>query len=91
MFRVSILIGAAGVAMATAAALVAGGGAVPRLLSAPAPPVQATNHATMDHAAEPTAAKLVAAAASQVAIDNFTFVPATLTVAVRYESAMDQR
>ena len=91
MFRVSILIGAAGVAMATAGALVAGGGAVPRLLSDPAPPVQATNHATMDHAAEPTAARLVAAAASQAAIDNFYLRAGDADCRRRYESAMDQR
>jgi plastocyanin len=81
MSRASILIGGVG-AMTIVAALVAGGGVLPRLLD-PAPPAQAVmNHTMMDHAAEPPAAKSVAAAANQVVIDNFTFGPATLTVVV---------
>ena len=82
MSRASILIGGVGVAMITIAALVAGGGVLPRLLD-PAPPAHAVmNHAMMDHAAERPAAKPVAATGNEVAIDNFSFGPAMLTVAV---------
>ena len=81
MSRASILIGGVGVAMITIAALVAGGGVLPRLLD-PAPPAHAVmNHAMMDHA-EPPATKPVAATGNEVAIDNFSFGPAMLTVAV---------
>jgi plastocyanin len=82
MSRASILIGGVGVAMTIAGALVAGGGTVSRLFD-PAPPLQAaTSHVMMNHMAEPIAANLVAAAANQVVIDNFSFGPATLNVAV---------
>jgi plastocyanin len=81
MSRTSILIGGVGVAITIAGAVVAGGSAVPRLLD-PASPAQAvTSHAMMNHAAPPTTAKLAAAAANQVVVDNFSFGPTTLTVA----------
>src|ERR1700724_592445 len=81
MSRASILIGGMGVAMITIAALAAGGGVLPRLLD-PAPPAHAVmNHAMMDHA-EPPATKPVAATGNAVAIDNFSFGPAMLSVAV---------
>jgi plastocyanin len=81
MSRASVPIGAV-VAMTIACALVVGSGAISRLFD-PAPPVQAAmSHVTMNHAAEPTAGKLVAAAANKVIIDNFSYGPATLTVAV---------
>jgi plastocyanin len=81
MSRASVLIGGV-VAMSVACALVAGSGAVSRLFD-PAPPVQAAmSHVMMDHAAEPTAGALVAAAANKVIIDNFSYRPATLSVAV---------
>jgi len=77
MSRTSILIGGVGMAMTVVAALVAGGGVLPRLLD-PAPPAQAVvNHAMMDPAAKP-----VAATGNEVVIDNFSFGPAMLTVAV---------
>ena len=81
MSRASILIGVVGVAMTIIAALVARGGVLPLL--DPAPSAQAVvSHAMMDHAAEPPSAKPVAATGNEVVIDNFSFGPATLTVAV---------
>ncbi len=82
MSRTSILIGCVGMAMTVVAVLVAGGAAISRLAD-PAPRAEAAiNHAMMDHAAQPPAIKPVAAHASEVVIDNFSFGPGTMTVAV---------
>jgi plastocyanin len=78
MSRVSILIGAAGVAMIVVATLIMGGD----LSSHPATSAEApTAHAMMDHRAQQPAMRLAATTPNTVVIDDFTYGPATLTVA----------
>lgn len=82
MRNVSILVQRVGVAIMVAGGLVAGAGITGRLLDPITAAQGAMSHGMAEHAANSVAAQPAAAAANRVIIDNFSFGPNTLTVAV---------
>ena len=82
MRKVSVLVNGATVAVMVGGGLIAGAGITIRLLDPITVAQGAMSHGMAGHAANPVAAQQVAAAANRVIIDNFSFGPNTLTVAV---------